>query len=181
VGRKGSSRALSFHHFVGRAKDPSVCESITMRVVGRNAPLAVRKKEGLSVRSWIACSGWAIILVTLLLLIVLSSETEIQTLLALLVIYSIQGCLTELIGVKIESSGISFPNRVFPRFPYLVLFRCKLPRGSFNRVDFVAKQLFIIYPVRRQIIFPVTKSCNEKHVMRFLRDTFHDLSITILH
>jgi hypothetical protein len=41
-------------------------------------------------------------------------------LLVLFVVYGIQGYLAELIGVKIASSGISFPNRVFPSFPYLV-------------------------------------------------------------
>ena len=151
-----------------------------MRVVVRDAPLAARKKKRLSVRSWTACGGWTIIIVTLLLLVLISSEGATQTLLALLVVYGIQGCCVELIGVKIESSGISFPNRVFPRFPYLVLFRSKLPRRSFNRVDFVKKHVFIIYPAMRQITVPVTRSCDENRVVRFLRDTFPDLSVTII-
>jgi hypothetical protein len=107
--------------------------------------LVLEKKVGLSVRSWIACCGWTIILAALLLLVVLSTETAIQTLLMLLMIYGIQGYLAELIGVKIESSGISFPNRVFPSFPYLILFRSKLPRESFNRIDFVKRQIVIVY------------------------------------
>ena len=152
-----------------------------MRIVDGDASLVVVKQEGLSVRSWIACGGWAIILVTLSLLVVFSSEPSIQTLLALLVIYGIQGCWVELIGVKIEPSGISFPNRVFPRFPYLVLFRRKLPRGAFNRVDFIKRHVILIYPARKHIIIPVSKSCDEKHVVRFLRDTFPNLLVTILH
>lgn len=151
-----------------------------MRVVDRDASLAFRKREGLSIRSWIACGGWTIILLALLLFAVLSSELEIQALLALLVAYGIQGCAVELIGVKIEPSGISFPNRVFPSFPYLVLLRSKLPRKSFNRVDFIKKHAFIIYPAMRQIIVPVTKSCDETRIVRFLKDTFPDLSVTII-
>ena len=166
--------------FSGRGKHQSVREYITMRVVDRDAPLAAREKKGLAVRSWTACAGWTIIIATLLLLAVLSSEATTQTLLALLVAYSIQGCWVELIGVKIESSGISFPNRVFPRFPYLVLFRSKLPRRSFNRVDFIKKHAVIIYPAMRQITVPVTKSCDENRVVRFLRHTFPDLSVTIV-
>jgi hypothetical protein len=156
-------------------------ESITMRIGDRDARWGARKEMGLSVRSWIACGGWTIILVTLLLLVVLSTETTVQILLVFFVVYGIQGYLAELIGVKIESSGISFPNRVFPSFPYLVLFRSKLPRRSFNRVDFVKRQIVIVYPARRQINIPATKSCDEKRVVRFLRDTFPDLSVTILH
>lgn len=151
-----------------------------MRVVDRDAPSAARKIIRLSVRSWAACAGWTIILVTLLLLAVLSSEAATQTLIALLVAYSIQGCWVELIGVKIESSGISFPNRAFTRFPYLVLFRSKLPRKSFNRVDVVKKHVFVIYPAMRHITVPVTKSCDENRVVRVLRHTFPDLSVTIV-
>ena len=151
-----------------------------MRIADQGALLAVRKKEGLSVRSWIACGGWTIILVALLLLLALSSEAAIQTLLALLVAYGIQGCLVDLAGVKIEASGISFPNRLFPRFPYLVLFRRKLSRASFNRIDLIKRQSLMIYPAMRQIIVPITKDCNEKRVVRYLKDTFPDLSVTIV-
>jgi hypothetical protein len=170
-----------FPNFEGRGQNPSVYGSIIMRTGDRNASLVTGKKEELSVRSWIACSGWTAILAILLLLLVNSSEIAIQTLLALSVVYVMQGSLAELIGVKIEESGISFPNRVFPGFPYLVLFRCKLPRKSFNRIDFVKRQMFMIYPAVRQINVPVTKSCDEKRVVRFLRGTFPDLSVTIIH
>jgi hypothetical protein len=156
-------------------------ESITMRIGDRDARWGATNKVGLSVRSWVACGGWTIILAVLLLLVVLSTELAIQTLLIIFLIYGVQGYLAELIGVKIESSGISFPNRVFPSFPYLVLFRSRLPRQSFNRVDFVKRQIVIIYPARKQINIPVTKSCDEKRVVRFLRDTFPGLSVTILH
>jgi hypothetical protein len=172
---------LSFQQLGGRWQDPRVQRVYKMRLGDRDASLVARKKVGLSVRSWIACCGWTIILVMLLLLVVLSTETAIQILLVFFVVYGIQGYLAELIGVKIESSGISFPNRVFPSFPYLVLFRSKLPRRSFNRVDFVKRQIVIVYPARRQINIPATKSCDEKRVVRFLRDTFPDLSVTILH
>jgi hypothetical protein len=151
-----------------------------MRVLDRDTPLAVGKNKALSVRSWTACGGWTIIVGALLLLIALTSEAATQTLLALFVVYGIQGCCVELIGVKIESSGISFPNRVFPGFPYLVLLRSKLPRKSFNRVDFIKKHAFIIYPATRQIFVPVTKSCDETRIVRCLKETFPDLSVTII-
>jgi hypothetical protein len=152
-----------------------------MRIGDLDARWVVSKKHGLSVRSWMVCGGWAAILGIILLLLVNFSEPAIQTLLAFLVVYVTQGCLAELIGVKIEGSGFSFPNRVFPRFPYLVLLRCKLPERSFDQIDFVKRRELIIYPAMRQIIVPVTKSCDEKRVVRFLRDTFPKVSVKIMH
>lgn len=152
-----------------------------MRIGDLDARLAVRKRDGISVRSWIAFGGWATILGILLLLLAASSEAAIQTLLALSVVYVTQGCLAELRGVKIEELGFSFPNRVFPSFPYLVLFRRKLPRSSFDRVDFVKRRVFIIYPAMRQIIVPEMKNYDEKRVVWFLRDTFPSVSVKVMH
>ncbi len=152
-----------------------------MRAGDLDANWVGSKKNGLSVRSWIACGGWAAILGIVLVLLVNSSEPSIHTLSALLLVYVIQGCLAELIGVKIEVSGFSFPNRVFPRFPYLVLFRCKLPGSSFDRVDFVKRHLFIIYPAMRQVIVPVLKGYDEKRVVRFLRNTCPSVSVKVMH
>jgi len=152
-----------------------------MRIGDLDARWAVGKRGGLSVRSWIAFGGWASILCILLLLLANSSEAAIQTLLALLVVYVAQGCLAELIGVKIEESGFSFPNRVFPSFPYLVLFRRKVPGSSVDRVDFVTRRVFIIYPAMRQIIVPEMTSYDEKRVVRFLRDTFPSVSVKVMH
>lgn len=70
-----------FSNLVGRGQDPSVYEFITMRIGDRDARWGPGNKVGLSVRSGIACGGWTIIPATLLLLVVLSTETAIQTLL----------------------------------------------------------------------------------------------------
>jgi hypothetical protein len=84
------------------------------------------KKGKLFLRSRVACGGWIMILAVLLASVISFSETEVQMLLMLSMVYGLQGWLAELIGVKIDASGISFPNRVFPQFPYLVFFRRKL-------------------------------------------------------
>ena len=152
-----------------------------MRVGDLDAGWVVRKKDGLSIRGWMVCGGWVTILGIVLLLLIISAGTATQMLLALLVVYVCQGCLAELIGVKIKGSGFSFPNRAFPRFPYLVFFRCKLPRSSVDRVDFIKGRLFIIYPAMRQVIVPVMKSHDEKRVARFLRDTFPSASVKVMH
>src|SRR5579871_5234135 len=60
---------------------------------------------------------------------------------ALFLAYGVQGFAAELIGVKVEPSGISCPNRAFPRFPYLILFRRRLPAGSFDRWRAIPKDL----------------------------------------
>jgi hypothetical protein len=151
-----------------------------MRVWNRTGSFE-KKRAQLYTRSWIACGGWIIILGTILLLIVLSSEEIIQMFLALLWTYCLQGYLAEVIGVRMGPSGISFPNRLFPSFPYLVFFRKNLGSNSFNRVDFISRNILLVYPVRRLIIIPTIRGYDEKLVIRFLRDTFPGLLVTILH
>ena len=147
----------------------------------RDAGRFDKKRGELYARSWIACGGWIIILCAILFMIVSSSDEITQTLLALFLGYSIQGCLAELIGVRIGPSGISFPNRLFPSFPYLMLFRKKLARRSFDRVDFIEKNMFLVYPVMKQVTIHTTKACDEKRIIRYLRDTFPGLAVTIVH
>jgi hypothetical protein len=108
------------------------------------------------------------------------SETEVETLLTLAMVYSLQGWLAELMGVRIDASGIAFPNRVFARFPYLVLFRRKLSKGSFDRVDFM-KHSFVIYSSGEQIIVPITKRFNGIAVAKYLRHKFPKVSVALLY
>ena len=138
------------------------------------------KKEGLSCRSWIVCSGWIAILAALLISVVLSSEAEVRTLLGLSLAYGVQGCFAELIGVRIESSGISFPNRVFPSFPYLLFFRRKLPVESFNRIDVINKEKLVIYPRIEEIHIALSKNINRNSFVRTLRHTFPTVSVNVM-
>jgi hypothetical protein len=135
----------------------------------------------LSARSWIACGGWIALLTGLLIFAAISAETEVQMLLALSIAYAVQGFLAELIGVKIDSSGISFPNRLLPRFPYLVLFRRKFHKGSFDRVDFIDKRKIIVHPGRKQIILPMLKKSEETRFLRVLRITFPRVRVAIIY
>ena len=121
------------------------------------------------------------ILATLLVSVAVSAETEAQIFLALSIAYAVQGCLAELIGVKIDSSGISFPNRALPRFPYLTLFRRKLRKGSFDRVDFIDKQKIMIHPGGKQIILPTTKKSERARFARVLRNTFPRVRVAIIY
>jgi hypothetical protein len=151
-----------------------------MPIVHQNSGWVDGERGGLSYRSWIAFSGWIIILATLLIWAVLSSDVQVITLLGLSLAYALQGCVAEFIGVKIEVSGISFPNRVFSRFPYLILFRRKLSTGSFDRIDFVNKRMLIIYPARDQIIIAPTKSRSKHNLVRVLREIFPMVSVKIM-
>jgi hypothetical protein len=107
-----------------------------MRTWNRVAGRFDRERGELHVRSWIALGGWIIYLGRNIIndIIVSSSEEIIQMFFALLLAYCLQGCLAELIGVRMGSSGISFPNRLFPSFPYLVLFRKNLRREASHKI-----------------------------------------------
>jgi hypothetical protein len=150
-----------------------------MPITPHSSAWFVREKEALSYRSWTACGGWIVILAALSISAVFSAEAEVRTLLVLSLAYGVQGCFAELIGVKIDSSGISFPNRIFPKFPYLILFRRKLPKGSFDRIDIVGKQILMIYPARDQIWIAPTKTSNKNTFVRHLRNTFPTVSVKV--
>jgi UDP-N-acetylmuramyl pentapeptide phosphotransferase/UDP-N-acetylglucosamine-1-phosphate transferase len=140
------------------------------------------KKGKLFLRSRVACGGWIMILAVLLASVFSFSETEVQMLLMLSMVYGLQGWLAELIGVKIDASGISFPNRVFPQFPYLVLFRRTLSKGSFDRVNFVRKQSsLVIYSAGEQVTVPITTRFNGIAVAKCLRNEFPKVSVTLLY
>jgi hypothetical protein len=139
------------------------------------------KNGKLSLRSRVACGGWTMILAVLLVSVIAFSETEVQMLLMLSMVYGLQGWLAELIGVKIDASGISFPNRVFPQFPYLVLFRRKLSKGSFDRIDFVRKQSLVIHSAAGQVTVRITTRLNGIAIAKCLRNEYPKVSITLLY
>ena len=150
-----------------------------MPITRHNSDWLVAKRKGWACRSWMACSGWIVILATILISMMDSSEAEVNALLALSLAYGVQGCVAELIGVKVEPSGISFPNRAFPRFPYFILFRRRLPAGSFDRIDFVNKRLLIIYPDMNQVYIATTNS-DTNTIVRTLRNIFPTVSVKIM-
>jgi hypothetical protein len=122
------------------------------------------------------------ILAVLLVSVITFSQTEVQTLLMLSMVYGLQGWLAELIGVKIDASGISFPNRVFPQFPYLVFFRRTLSKGSFDRVNFVRKQSsLVIYSAGEQVTVPITTKFDGIAVAKCLRNEFPKVSVMLLY
>jgi hypothetical protein len=139
------------------------------------------KKGKLSLRSRVACYGWIVILAILLASVVLFSETEVETLLILSMVYGLQGWLAELIGVKVDASGIAFPNRIFPQFPYLVLFRRKLSEGSFDRIDFANEHLLVIHSAGQRIIVSTPTRFNGIAVAKYLRKQFPKVSVALLY
>ena len=122
------------------------------------------------------------ILAVLLVSFIIYSQTEVQVLLMLSMVYGLQGWLAELIGVKIDSSGVSFPNRVLPQFTYLVFFRRKLSKGSFDRVNFIRKpSSLVIYSAGEEVTVPIATRFNGIAVARRLRNEFPKVSVTLLY
>jgi hypothetical protein len=158
------------------------------RILGNVAPregmlLSRRgdKKGKLSLRSRVACGGWTMILAVLLVSVIAFSETEVQMLLMLSMAYGLQGWLAELIGVKIDASGVLFPNRMFPQFQYLVLFRGKLSKGSIDRIDFVRKRSLVIHSAGERVTVHITTRLNGIAVAKHLRNEFPKVLITLLY
>jgi hypothetical protein len=149
---------------------------------GKRSSRDAGKKGKLSLRSRVACGGWIVILAVLLVAVITFSQTEVQMLLILSMVYGLQGGLAELIGVKIDASGVSFPNRVFPHFPYLVFFRRKLSKESFDRVNFVGKpSSLVIYTAGEEVTVPIAARFNGIALARRFRNEFPKVSVTLLY
>ena len=74
-------------------------------------------------RSLLMCAAWLILTgVSVALLFVRTQPMEIIFLL-FLTIYAIQAFIAEVLGVRVSTKSISFPRRLFPNFPFLVLWR----------------------------------------------------------
>ncbi len=74
-------------------------------------------------RSLLMCAAWLILTgVSVALLFVRTQPTEIIFLL-FLTIYAIQAFIAEVLGVRVSTKSISFPRRLSPNFPFLVLWR----------------------------------------------------------
>ena len=77
-------------------------------------------------RSLPMCAAWLILTgVNVVLLSTRTNPLEIIFLL-FLTMYSVQAFIAEALGVRMSQKSISFPRRLFPNFPFLVLWRMRI-------------------------------------------------------
>jgi hypothetical protein len=86
-------------------------------------------------RSLSMCAAWLILFgVSLALQSVRPNPLEIIFLL-LLAIYALQAFVAEALGVRVSKKTISFPRRLIPGFPFLVLWRVRVKCADIDQIS----------------------------------------------
>ncbi len=81
------------------------------------------------------CAAWLILTgVSVVLQFTRTSPFEIIFLL-FLTMYSIQAFIAEALGVRVSQKSISFPRRLFPNFPFLVLWRMCIKWADIHQIN----------------------------------------------
>lgn len=75
----------------------------------------------------------------------------------ILALYGAQGFVAELLGVRVSRRGVSFPRRLFVKFPFLVLWRRRIPAMDIERIASLSAERIRVYrrsSGRPEYVFP---------------------------
>jgi uncharacterized membrane protein len=86
-------------------------------------------------RSLPMCAAWLILTgVSVVLQSIRTNPLEILILL-FLTVYGIQAFIAEALGVRVSKKSISFPRRLIPNFPFLVLWRMRIKCADIDQIS----------------------------------------------
>jgi uncharacterized membrane protein len=86
-------------------------------------------------RSLPMCAAWLILTgVSVVLQSIRMNPLEILILL-FLTVYGIQAFIAEALGVRVSKKSISFPRRLIPNFPFLVLWRVRVRCADIDQIS----------------------------------------------
>jgi hypothetical protein len=94
---------------------------------------------------------------------------------ALIGVFCAQVFFAEAVGYRVGRTGVSFPRRLFPPFPFPVFWRRRIPEKSISRVDALGDRAALFYLTsteRVPLLFPDHQS---RRV--FLRHLDHSLEL----
>jgi hypothetical protein len=86
-------------------------------------------------RSLPMCAAWLILTgVSVVLQSIRTNPLEILILL-FLTVYGIRAFIAEALGVRVSKKSISFPRRLIPNFPFLVLWRVRIKCADIDQIS----------------------------------------------
>jgi len=86
-------------------------------------------------RSLPMCAAWLILTgVSVVLQSIRTNPLEI-IILMFLTVYAIQAFIAEALGVRVSKKSISFPRRLIPNFPFLVLWRMRVKCADIDQIS----------------------------------------------
>jgi len=96
-------------------------------------------KTRMVIRSWKSCASWLLFSSAFVLGLGGCEKQECVTYLHLaigiIVFFGLQGFAAEMLGLRADEAGFSFPRRLFPRFGFPVLWRKRIAAKRVSRMD----------------------------------------------
>ena len=128
-------------------------------------------------RSWRSCASW-LLFSSAFVLGLLSCEkhecgVELHVALVIMLLFGLQGFAAEMLGLRADEAGFSFPRRLFSRFGFPVLWRRKIPAKRVSRIDSLDSRTVRLYLTsceRVDFVFPDDEKM--KQFMRFAKRAY---------
>jgi hypothetical protein len=119
------------------------------------------------IRSWIRCASWFLLTTGLVVVLVSSESRNYLFALGLIAIFGLQGFVAEMLGLRSDETGFSFPRRIFRALGFPVLWRRKIPAKSVSRIDSFDSRTVRFYLTSCELVDVVLSDNDEKR--RFLQ------------
>ena len=123
------------------------------------------------IRSWRSCASWLLFSSAFALGLVSYEKhecvAELHFAIGIIVLFGLQGFAAEMLGLRADEAGFSFPRRLFPRFGFPVLWRRRITAKRVSRIDsFVSRtvRLHLTSCELVDFIFP-----DDEKMKRFMR------------
>ena len=123
------------------------------------------------IRSWMSCASWLLICSAFFIGLFScekhSCGVEFHVELLIILLFGLQGFAAEMLGVRADEAGFSFPRRLFSRFGFPVLWRRRLPARRVSRIDSLDSRTVRLYLTsceRVDFVFP-----DDEKMKRFMR------------
>ena len=86
-------------------------------------------------RSLPMCAAWLILTGACLALLFVRTNPLESLFLLLLIIYGMQAFVAEALGIRVSKKSVSFPRRLMPGFPFLVLWRARIKCAEIHQIS----------------------------------------------
>lgn len=98
---------------------------------------------------------------------VLAFDEALSAVSIILLLFGLQGLVSEIAGVVVVAEGISFPRRLWVDFPISTLWRKTIDESSFNRIDRFGRSTVNIFTEGNFVSVPLPSHEYQKKFLHF--------------
>ena len=134
-------------------------------------------KTRMVIRSWRRCASWLLFSSAFVLGLVGCEKhecvAELHFAIGIIVLFGLQGFAAEMLGLRADEAGFSFPRRLFPRFGFPVLWRRRITAKRVSRIDsFVSRTVRLHLTSCELVDFVFPDDEKMKRFMRFAKRAY---------